>query len=1476
MLNHPNDLKIFDTWHDFGDKSSNRSAQAGIDHLGLAIPKISQPQKNGSVAELQPRLGTHKLFRAKDFKIENCNTTVRMKNVSYERAATAALDSCVLENAWSYGKRGNVITWEQLFIKEGQPNYIDPATLSDVVVIANGKLQKNYYGSALKENNKPNVAKRRNIVGHWILKYMFPGYTGSQPVGVTFDAAGGKTVKVFSGIGQVKAIVTPQNISDSASTSLDPFADFKMFGHKRTEFLFPQNPPTSNIWQCQSTLYSSEWCRISFENVNYNTNSPNGFKIKLDWGEGVHADSFTIDYDALGFTNASGGGAAQGPSAPYLAGLINTIAKMKRTETALDKASVIKKLQTDANLKPDISTIIPLVPLIQYLFDSTTLQQIAQQEAMRAGRDNWRVMLVNLIVGLLFDFKRAGDYEQANAAQWAQRNDPSQHTILSTGDILCSTYSRSIKQPCILRGIGGGGEGGSAIALFRFPSAARVPNSKSYDFIVEMIAKMETIEFIWDAQTGNALQNYILLTQGLHEFAAMENPRVMTFDGRPLLPDNANWIFIERLKVSGAAGQPRNRGINELPNTLFSLLLKAKFHELSKELEIDADSKKNINKIYQGLNAAAGAGAVSNNIMTVEHVKDMCKYIMNLRQPLLKAMRDDNQNLITTENQDGVDNTAQLFLTRFLTDDAKAKGHTQWGPPAIWVPLFIQVVNHMMKTMTMLNKAVTDNDPRTLIIIKLGQRGVGAGDLNAFFRLSFYPLYNTADPSIRKLNLFFKDIGFNVPLFYKCWEKFVQFLNGMPANLNDITMVTDGGGSFVGRYQKGKNRISILNNEYKNETIRDLLFNGPAGISKLTENFESWFTNYRLAVSQSIGPDGTPRRDQNFLLYPCRQQNANKRRSSRNALSPIDECLNQQLSEYDIMTTGLYSLLGPQGNTPQPSCFVFLLQCLDKMENQITQSVSQWGGSRTGATRGGGNFPCLETGMAGRTRSPSSQMCDADVFIEVLNIVERIAAECNEFISSAINSYYLEQWVKAGSPQQMNQQTQFAQFNVFSTYYNLYQVLNHYIDGHTTTVDEGGNESIVAPSPPVGQLKEIAKQLQQTKLIDATSGTLEQINQLSQKVNTAAAMSLAMQLRMTILQQLQGMWTGWKFDESFLRLTNNVACGSNPGVIPFLFNIQQLWIDSLLKNLELSDDLAVENNTWRWTLLKGSKIPTIEFIGGPGNPFDYINSITNMLFLNEGARPAATAPGAPPTPGAGINGNNIFRFAQLHTIFSAYQNAFNPYTATNVFMSRDTAFQNAYNIQGFQKSNPQQRSDLPLYSAGGLMQMITQYSPICGEGTNHKIPGNVAFVVPSYYLLEKLLQHGENYHFAVFKLPPRGGVRQTPSWSPGTAPPITPSGSQRRRRRPPAKNKNAATARAAAAAAAAKRLNGSRSKKRKGVLSRRRHSPQSNYMSDGGGKRAHTKKRRRRRRNTKRREQRKQSKRRKRKQKKFTRRRRKR
>ena len=199
----------------------------------------------------------------------------------------------------------------------------------------------------------------------------------------------------------------------------------------------------------------------------------------------------------------------------------------------------------------------------------------------------------------------------------------------------------------------------------------------------------------------------------------------------------------------------------------------------------------------------------------------------------------------------------------------------------------------------------------------------------------------------------------------------------MPGNLNDITMVTDSGGTWVGNYQKKEYNITNLYKQYQNENIRAFLFGVDSGISKFTGEFESWFTNYRLAVP-------------NALTNQCTVPDATRRRSSRGTVhDPIDVCLKQQLSKYNIMQAGLYNTAGVSA----PSCFNWLLQCLQRMinpiqQNQVNFSTQQQhqsrdydnvemggtgGGGRSeelkAAMVGGGNFPCLETGMAGRTRS---------------------------------------------------------------------------------------------------------------------------------------------------------------------------------------------------------------------------------------------------------------------------------------------------------------------------------------------------------------------------------------------------------------------------------------------------------------------------------------------------------------------------
>ena len=99
--------------------------------------------------------------------------------------------------------------------------------------------------------------------------------------------------------------------------------------------------------------------------------------------------------------------------------------------------------------------------------------------------------------------------------------------------------------------------------------------------------------------------------------------------------------------------------------------------------------------------------------------------------------------------------------------------------------------------------------------------------------------------------------------------------------------------------------------------------------------------------------------------------------------------------------------------------------------------------------------------------------------------------------------------------------------------------------------------------------------------------------------------------------------------------------------------------------------------------------------------------------------------------------NNIFRFAQLNTVFSTDQNAFNAYIATNVGMSREQAFQNAYKSTSGDRvawTDGQHvlRARCPLYNREKLVPIITKYPQVIAASAG----GVEAFVKQPYYLLE--------------------------------------------------------------------------------------------------------------------------------------------
>ena len=495
-------LPIADTLHDFGhsgDRNALPALQTIFKKADLGTPiNMAQHLSHGSI-DSTSKAGNMS---------PKCNSEAKSHSVSFERRVTVGMDNCALENAFT-----KAITWEDI-IREPSAKALAQSIAGEICVLQNGPDAAFAYGRALRERGGKvpgkgvNITRMaaRNKVAHFILEFMFPGYK-NESVGVTYDAAGAKITKIFSNIGQVKAIITPTNVADSASTMLDPYHDFKQYGHKRTDFIFPQHDldaPSLEPWKYDkcSTFFLSggddTGCTLKNEDEdmadgdesedddgeartgaitmiddNFNVNNPNGFKIQIDAGGG----KMSIDYNAWDKNVPSG------PSAPYLATAL--------TEKKWNKA---KKMQ------PNTSTIIPLDQWID------------------KGAKDW----AQIWKKALLDMKRTGDYEQVNAAVAAQKMMPNLKLILGTGDTLCSTYARARQQACILGGLGGGGdgEGGHALVLFRFPKGPPDEEAKARAEEAQARRRNElNIKFI--KLNANIVDNAARLTPTMKELSSI-------------------------------------------------------------------------------------------------------------------------------------------------------------------------------------------------------------------------------------------------------------------------------------------------------------------------------------------------------------------------------------------------------------------------------------------------------------------------------------------------------------------------------------------------------------------------------------------------------------------------------------------------------------------------------------------------------------------------------------------------------------------------------------------------------------------------------------------------------------------------------------------------------------------------------------------------------------------------------------------
>ena len=1059
-------LKRFDSWHDFGHPHSNRFAPGGLEKNekkialspGKAPPSVFLPDAMNPKNKLVLSMNNNRLYRANkknedgtvkkyQYQNDNCSTKVRMRSVSYERLATAALDSCALENAWT---KDNMLTWDQIYDRDSSiwdgasKRWKDTASFnySDILIIADGDEITKSYGSTLRKPTAENQ-KRRNIVGNFIINYMFPGYQGNEPVAITFDAASGKVTKVFSGMGQVKALITPQNISDSATTQLDPFSAFKEFGHKRTEFLFPEENQQS--WRAKSQYYSNDWCEIEYENVDFNTNSPNGFRIKINWnrkisdGEKRGTDPefiFSIDYATLGYSNPKNksGSAASGPSAPYLRGLIETI--INRGKEAL----II--LQNDTSFQPDSSTIIPLYTMVKTIYDSLTEPPISDSDEDAKRK----------ITGLLLDLKRAGDYEQANAAQWAQKFDPTLKVILSTGDVLCSTYSRSMKQPCILQGIGSSsGQGADAIALFRFPaasSAASLPPAYEkvtafFDSIEESNRKMDDPSR--SARKADNATNVIDVLKG--EFQKLIRNGQLKSNIPPFNQKNPNLSTNQQLQQ-----QMTDEAIN-----ICTILLKLKYRQMKTSISPPQDDEDSME----------AKQTIDGNPQTVETIKSSINLLMNKKQEILKQIRNDWPSIVASS-------TSPL-----ASSESDENSNWAWNKFETILPRDergLQIDIKPIKDFMDLQTLVEEGNP---IVDKIASKKIEPAEITQFFSQTdtttdtpYFPLYKTPESSVqKKVNGFLKSIGLDIGLFFKVFSNFMKFLSAIPSNLAKVQ-------KYLDKYEKQS--LSVLGKQYNDKFGANEIFEA---IANFIPYCLSYFDSIRKnAVDQTESIPDERRRGRKIEAL------VKKSLKKKSAYEPFDDLkLELQLQSFAVSIVQALSELNESIN----SYFQHDINTYEIMESESRRKRDESSDPlQRKSKRAKSSAPSESSATAYASLQSSAPFSDATSYASsprttkrkrgagkkikqkggvlnyeevnktALELFQNISSRCNGFITDGINMNFT---TNVENPDDCDG-LRIIKYQIYSILFNTYESLNRFYNATTSYVDKSNNEVISQPS----------------------------------------------------------------------------------------------------------------------------------------------------------------------------------------------------------------------------------------------------------------------------------------------------------------------------------------------------------------------------------------------------------------------------
>jgi len=430
-------LGAFDTIHDFW--GGDRGIVSDAVHLHTQKKIIEQLSTINKIKNT----GCEKF---KDEPLYKCimnlnlssmtNLSVSSASSNFEHAVTqyfentSSLQSVIKTNVYSISYGQIIDAWKKKgkkTIPDEWESYIQNLGEDDGLVLEVGT-HPVYHSFGMVQHHQ-----MEPVIAQFIMFYMFPTLmkqNPNTPVYFTFDTASGIIGKIFFDITQSHNLITPANIADSASTSLQRL-------NGRSIYHFPSN--NGNEFVFQSNVFSQNYdVKMSFSNNKYSDINPYGFIYNV-----VHPSKKI----AIPFSSTTNSGATVG----YISDFLHT--------------------PNPRIVKPPTANIMKL-------------NDFANSPAL-------------LNSGVLFDIKRAGDFEQANSAKISQNNYPT--TILCTLDILCCLYSRCVQQPVILRS-------GENLTLYRFsPSAVPSPYSKWFEYKHKMMKALQYLKLLHNIHSSSLL-----------------------------------------------------------------------------------------------------------------------------------------------------------------------------------------------------------------------------------------------------------------------------------------------------------------------------------------------------------------------------------------------------------------------------------------------------------------------------------------------------------------------------------------------------------------------------------------------------------------------------------------------------------------------------------------------------------------------------------------------------------------------------------------------------------------------------------------------------------------------------------------------------------------------------------------------------------------------------------------------------------